>query len=195
MAKVLDRPEAPPASTNETIYDRYARVCELLPDMRVELHDDRIVVTDMPTGAHNDVFSMLLMQLVGVVAEKGWRIWPMIKLFFGPQEARFIPDLVIVGPDRRMWGDDHVYAEDTLLVVEVVSPSSSHDDHKLKPATCARGKVPLYLVIDTYEQRVRLLSDPGEKGYATETEAAFGDPLELPEPWRLTLDTTPFKGL
>ncbi|MFI0419396.1 Uma2 family endonuclease [Spongiactinospora sp. 9N601] len=195
MAKVLDRPEAPPASANETIYDRYARVCELLPDMRVELHDDRIVVTDMPTVKHSTVVWLLLKQLFALVGERGWLAWTGPKLFFGPQDDRYIPDLVIAPPEHRMWGEDHVYAEDTLLVVEVVSPSSSHDDHKLKPATCARGKVPLYLVIDTYEQRVRLLSDPGEKGYATETEAAFGEPLELPEPWRLTLDTTPFKGL
>ena len=43
---------------------------------------------------------------------------------------------------------DGVLGEDTLLVVEVVSPSSRHDDRITKPAKCATHRVPLYLLVD-----------------------------------------------
>ena len=49
--------------------------------------------------------------------------------------------------------------------------------------------MPLYLVVDTLAGRVRLLSHPGDDGYAHAVEVRLGEPLDLPDPWNLTLDT------
>lgn len=54
--------------------------------------------------------------------------------------------------------------------------------------------MPLYLVVDTSANRVRLLSKPGEEGYAHEVGVRLGEPLELPAPWNLTLDTSVLGG-
>lgn len=70
-----------------------------------------------------------------------------------------------------------------------MSPSSRADDHLLKPRNCALAGVPLYLVIDSYQQTARLLSDPGHTGYLHEVAVVLGDSLVLPEPWDLKIDT------
>jgi hypothetical protein len=71
-----------------------------------------------------------------------------------------------------------------------VSRSSAHDDHETKPRGCALGGVPLYLVIDAFTSKIRLLSRPGDDGYDHEVEVKLGEPLDLPDPWNLTLDTS-----
>ncbi|MET9339542.1 Uma2 family endonuclease [Nonomuraea sp. NPDC003804] len=185
MAKVLERP----TTEKPTMQEAYKRVCDLLPYYRVEVVDGRIVVNEVPTGVHNDIISNLLLQIVAVVAANGWKLWTNIKVFLGPQADRYVPDLTIVPRNPRMWGADEVYGEETKLVVEVVSPSSVNDDYVAKPREYAKAKVPLYLLIDPDRAVVLLFSDPVGGRYQQKVEVALGAPLDLPEPWKLTIDT------
>jgi Uma2 family endonuclease len=179
-------------SSREELDHRYQDECDRWPDRKVEIINGRIVVREMPTIGHACAIYQLLVQILLVATGRGWKTLSGVKIFLGPQADRYEPDLIVVPADPRRWDDSHVYAADTLLVVETVSPSSTHDDHVVKPGHCADAGVPLYLVIDTFQQIARLLSDPGEQGYHTEVEVPFGKPLDLPEPWRLTLDTGKF---
>jgi Uma2 family endonuclease len=192
MAKVLARPTRLTETMDEDPLEAYRKACGLFPHRRVELINKDIVVRAAPTDEHNDIVHALLVQLFAVVTAQGWRFWTNIMLFLGTQSDRYIPDLTVVPGRQRMWGKDAIHADDTLLVVEVVSPSSTHDDHTVKPKNCAAARVPLYMVIDKIERTVRLLGDPGEQGYREEVEVPFGKPLELPEPWNLTIDTGVF---
>lgn len=45
------------------------------------------------------------------------------------------------------------------------------------------------MLIDPMEGIARVYSRPGDKGYRQQTEVPLGEPLELPEPWKLTIDT------
>lgn len=178
-----------PVESPDPLEDDFRELCDHWPDHRVELVNGRIVVTPVPTGAHNRIVYLLLVQLLTAVQERGWQIWNDITVFLGPQAERYRPDLTVVPRLPKMWGADHVYADQTLLVVEVVSPSSVTDDHNVKPPCYAAAGVPLCLVVDPFEKKVRLLSEPGEKGYKTEDEVVLGQPIDLPEPWNLTLET------
>lgn len=181
MSLVLDRP---------TDVERlYQELSGQLPDDKVELVDGRVVVREVPTTEHADIIFQLMLQLIPVVTERGWKIWNDVGLFLGSQLGRYRPDILVVPPNPPRWGKDHVFGNSTLLVVEVVSPSSAHDDHEKKPLGCARGEVPLYLVIDALAARVRLLSRPGEDGYDQDVEVKLGAKLDLPDPWNITLDT------
>lgn len=170
---------------------RYRELCELWPKERVELVDSRIVVSEMPTIDHNQIVFRLLRLLMAVVDERGWEIWNDITLFLGSQRDRYRPDLTVVPPNPRTWGCDHIHGDQALLVVEVVSASSANDDHSVKPGNCAAAGVPLYLVVDAFDGTARLLSKPDrdKEIYTQGTEVALGTPLELPDPWNLTLDT------
>ncbi|GAA4610657.1 hypothetical protein GCM10023195_44330 [Actinoallomurus liliacearum] len=44
-------------------------------------------------------------------------------------------------------------------------------------------------MVDAFAGKARLLSRPGKDGYAQELDVRLGEPLLLPEPWDLTLDT------
>jgi Uma2 family endonuclease len=189
MPKVLDRREAKPMSDREELDRRYQEICDQWPDRKVEIINGRIVVRELPTIDHARVILQLLRQILTFATGQGWSpLWDL-KLFLGVQMDRYKPDLIVVPAEPRMWDAENVYASDTLLVVEVVSDSSKSDDHLVKPKNCALAGVPLYLVIDAFEQRVRLLSQPGEAGYDCEIAVTIGKPLELPEPWSLTIDT------
>lgn len=167
----------------------YLELIDRFERHRIEIVNGRIVVREMATIAHADVVYHLTSQLMPFSAEKGWRIYSEAKIFLQAQADRYEPDLIVVPADRRLWDPSHVYANTTLLVVEVVSPGSVHDDHVIKPRNCALAGVPLYLVIDTFASRFRLLSLPGPEGYAHEITESLGKPLELPAPWSLTIDT------
>ncbi|WP_433182523.1 Uma2 family endonuclease [Actinoallomurus sp. CA-150999] len=169
----------------------YRELGERWPDRKIEIIGGRIVVREGPTIDHAEVIFQLLLQLMPFVAERAWEIWQDVALFLGPQVDRYRPDLLVVPPDPPKWGDDHVFGNATHLVVEVVSKSSVRDDHEIKPRTCARGGVPLYLVVDAFAGKARLLSRPGKDGYGHEVDVKLGEPLDLPAPWELTLDTAP----
>jgi Uma2 family endonuclease len=194
MATVLEKPIDVERDEHADLERRYRELSDRWPDRRVEVVNGRIVVRELTTGDHAEVVFRLLLQLMQVITERGWKYWPDVALFLGPQEERYRPDLLVVPSTPRMWGDDHVYGNATLLVVEVVSKSSRHDDHVIKPRGCAAGKVPLYLVVDTFAGKVRLFSRPGEQGYAERVEVAFGEKLELPDPWNTAIDTGRLTG-
>ncbi|GGK50975.1 hypothetical protein Ppa06_08530 [Planomonospora parontospora subsp. parontospora] len=176
-------------SDREEIDQRYQHECAQWPDRKVEIISGRIVVRELPTFDHAKTILWLLSQLLPVATERGWLpVWGM-KLFLGVQKDRYIPDLLVLPRDPRMWDDENVHAEEALLVVEVVSPSSQSDDHVVKPRNCAAAGVPLYLVIDAFENQVTLFSQPSETGYLNEVTETIGKPIELPAPWDLTIDT------
>ncbi len=169
--------------------DRYQELSDRWPDRKVEIISDRIVVREVPTTDHAQLIFRLLVQLIPLMTERGREAWNAVALLFGPQLDRYRPDLLVVPPNPAQWGGDHVFGNATLLVAEVVSKSSAHDDHEVKPRTCALGKVPLHLVVDAFEGKARPLSHPGEDGYDREVEVKLGETLRLPEPWDLDLDT------
>lgn len=189
MGLLMERSIAYQITDQEELERLYLELVDRFEKHRIEIISGRIVVREMPTIAHADVVYHLMAQLIPFSMEKGWRVYPEAKLLLHIQADRFEPDLIVVPPNPPLWDPSHVYANATLLVAEVVSPSSVHDDHVVKPRACALAGVPLYLVIDTFANRFRLLSRPGPEGYADEITESLGKPLELPAPWDLTIDT------
>ncbi|MGI5492206.1 Uma2 family endonuclease [Microtetraspora malaysiensis] len=189
MAKVLIEPTTHAESSTAPLDRLYQEDCRRHPHTKVEIINGRIVVREVPTREHARIVFRLLLQLIPFITERGWENLQDVNLFLHPQLDRYRPDLLIAKPTARMWNPENIWGSDTLLVVEVVSPSSGEDDHGHKPRNCALAGVPLYLVIDSFKGVARLMSDPGEKGYQHLVEVTLGKPLPLPEPWDVTLDT------
>jgi Uma2 family endonuclease len=105
------------------------------------------------------------------------------------------PDLVIAPPDSPDCNDHEMFSYGAVLVAEVVSPSSKHDDREHKPRYYALGEVPLYLLVDVEADPrcVTLFSDPAGGAYRSRTEVPLGGRLSLPEPFGMTLDTACLK--
>jgi Uma2 family endonuclease len=159
--------------------------------IRVELLDGRLVMSPPPAVRHNRAVWWLVGALFDAARTNGWDLLQTTAVHIAATRDRPQPDLVVAPPGAPQYDDHELYAHGVLLVAEVVSPSSGHDDREFKRDAYARGGVPLYLLIDPQkaEQAVTLFSDPRPDGYRSRTRAPFGDPITLPEPFGMVLDT------
>jgi Uma2 family endonuclease len=163
---------------------------EQLPDngMRHELLDGRIVMTPPPGVRHNLAVDYLHGVLREAAQGRGWRTLQNQGVYLG--EDMIVPDLTVYPEDAPIIRDCYILGGDALLVVEVVSPSSRKDDRFTKPAKCAAFGVPLYLLVDpTVSPLTAALYVLSGRKYEQVTEVKAGEPLMLPQPFDLTIDT------
>ena len=167
----------------------YLELVDRFEKHRIEIVNGRIVVREVATIAHADVVYQLMSQLIpsqwrrdGAFTRRPGSSCRRRRIGMSRISSSFLRIAVSGTPVTCT-------RTPRLLVAEVVSPSSVHDDHVVKPRSCALAGVPLYLVVDTFASRFRLLSRPGPEGYADEVTESLGKPLELPAPWNLTIDT------
>ncbi len=105
----------------------------------------------------------------------------------------YVPDLAVVPASFAEQDAPLVLPDQTLLILEVVSPSNGDTDRIVKRRRYAQYGAPLYLLVDRPERTWTLYSEPGRLGFAkADGPHRFGEPLELPEPFGLTLDTRGF---
>ncbi len=181
------------AAATEAELDDLERVWNQLdlPGHRVELIDGQIVVSPTASRRHAVAVDRLMEQLFEVKRQHSWHFYVHLTVHVPATRERLIPDLMIAPADAPAYDDNELLASGALLVAEVVSPSTRRQDRVAKPRAYAQGGVPLYLLIDALADppAVILSSQPGEHGYARSQVARAGEPLELPEPFGLTLDT------
>jgi Uma2 family endonuclease len=164
--------------------------------VRVELIDGELVVS--PTGSvwHSGAVYGLTVELVKLAERRNWVIHTNLTAHISPTRERLIPDLMVAPKDAAPFGECELLASGALLVAEVVSPWSQRRDRELKPRAYAQGGVPLYVLIDRFGDlpAVTLFSQPGEDGYGKRQVAAAGEPLRLPKPFAIALDTARLLG-
>jgi Uma2 family endonuclease len=166
-----------------------------LPGHRVELIDGQIVVSPTASREHSNVVTELIDQFADV-RRQGWERHTNLTVHIPATRERLIPDLAIVPGDAPGFGENELLAPGVLLVAEIVSPHSRREDRDIKPRAYAEGGVPLYLLIDRLASppAVTLFRQPGSGGYGRQEAAAEGQPLRLPEPFKLALDTARLQG-
>ncbi|MEW2496236.1 Uma2 family endonuclease [Streptomyces nodosus] len=83
--------------------------------------------------------------------------------------------------------------QDVEFVTEVLSKSTALNDYGPKKTAYALAEVPVYLVVDPYQGRCHLYTQPKDGDYATETKVPFGEDLDLTDTVvGLTLKTDEF---
>ncbi|MEU8923681.1 Uma2 family endonuclease [Kitasatospora sp. NPDC048545] len=108
-------------------------------------------------------------------------------------ENYFSPDLALVPVELATNNPGALLPDQTVLVVEVTSPSDGDTDRTVKRRRYAQFGAPLYLLVDRQERACTLFSQPGSLGYTrVEGPHPFGVPVRLPEPFGLEPDTAEF---
>lgn len=158
---------------------------------RVELIDSELVVSPTGSVSHSGAVSVLIFQLVDLAREHDWVMHTFLTAHIPPTRERLIPDLMIAPKGSPPFSEWELLAPGVLLAAEVVSPSSRRRDREVKPRAYAQGGVPLYLLIDRFAKppAVTLFSQPGADGYGKRQVATAGQPLRLPKPFGIELDT------
>ncbi|MEU7828552.1 Uma2 family endonuclease [Nonomuraea sp. NPDC049129] len=166
-----------------------------LPGFRAEVIEGNLIVSPVGTPEHADHAVALLLALLPVINEHGWRGRPgsVDVCIEGPRDP-VAPDFVLAPADCPRWGERELLSSGLIMVAEVVSTSSARRDREDKPPLYATGGVPIYLLIDTIAKppSVTVYSDIRDGAYRTTTTVEVGTPLLLPHPIDVKLDTTIF---
>jgi Uma2 family endonuclease len=166
------------------------------PGTRVELIDGELVVSPASSVWHSAAVYSLTVALIRVAERRQWVIHTNLTARISPTRERLIPDLMVAPKDAPPFGECELLSSGALLVAEVVSPWSQRRDREVKPRAYAQGGVPLYLLIDRFASppAVTLFSQPGGDGYGQRLAAAADEPLRLPKPFGIALDTARLLG-
>ncbi|CAM3987491.1 Uma2 family endonuclease [Nocardiopsis rhodophaea] len=167
-----------------------------VPDgWRAEIVDGKITIMAPPSKPHNFI-AHLLHRTLTKAAPDDLGVFQTLGVGIPALGEVYIPDLVVI-PEDAVEGDpsNPHPAEDALLVVEIVSKSSAEADRRKKLRGYAHAPVPLYLLIDSWAEEGAasfLYETPKDGAYLKRTTVRFGDPLYLPEPFDLEVDTKRF---
>lgn len=113
------------------------------------------------------------------------------------RKGLYVPNLV-VAPGAVVRGPGRfIPAAAAELVVEITSLTSGVHDRLHKPAGYASAGVPLCLLIDLWSPdgpTATLHGEPDHTRYRIRRATPLGEPLHLPEPFGMTVDTAPFRA-
>ncbi|MBA9003290.1 Uma2 family endonuclease [Thermomonospora cellulosilytica] len=158
---------------------------EVLPGMRAELIDGEIIVSPTPDGEHETI----VVAVDDWVREHGLRLHRNLTLI--SPEGEYVPDGVAAPKGTFADRDWHSKPDGVVLVLEVTSREKAKGDKDRGPKRrgYAAADIPLYLLIDRYERKATIFSDPRGGDYHHSTSVMLGDELQIPEPLEGILDT------
>ena len=156
--------------------------------LRRELIDGVLHVSPSPTTAHQIVAARLLVALerdcpdqLVVTQANDVRI---------SSRRQFIPDVLVVTYEAAERRTGRYGADEVILAVEIVSPSSQSMDRVMKPSLYAQAGIPHYWLIEMDDgltvQTYTL--DPEDSGY--QPTGTFTDLIDLSEPWPIKVTVT-----
>jgi Uma2 family endonuclease len=167
---------------------------EVPEGFKAELIRGDIVMMAGPDKVHNRIVQSVQDQ----IPSGRWERLQTQDVAFPGENSEPQPDLVVLeigaddGPGRL------VPSPAVTMLVEVVSKTSAHRDYVEKRSIYAAGGVPVYLIIDPFEAKCVVLTEPTGTGlaadYQSERTRKFGDLVTLPIVG-IDLDTTAFATL
>lgn len=168
-----------------------------LPDeLRAEIVDGEIIVSPSQLNAHQRVI-MYLTSLLSRAIPEDWWVDASGGLVLEPDWNEYHPDLQVM--PSSAWpreGNSGPVLSEVKLVVEVTSPSKRDlvRDRETKYAAYARAGMPLYLLVDRYEDEgcTTLYSNPSGNKFLDAHKVPFGKTLALPKPFEVDVDTAQF---
>ncbi|MFC8565720.1 Uma2 family endonuclease [Streptomyces sp. NPDC057245] len=162
---------------------------------KVEIIEGIITVSPTPAYRHNVIADRIQRRLYSAIPED-WAIFQTLSIAVPSRLGMFVPDLLVTPVDEERGEEtSHVSAALAELVVEITSRSNARHDRITKPAACATAGIPLYLLVDRWAPggpTATLYGEPKGDVYRLLSAAKFGDPLKVPAPFDLVIDTGEF---
>lgn len=163
---------------------------------KVEIIEGIITVSPAPAYRHNLIADSIQRRLYSVIPPD-WGIFQTLAIAVPSRMGMLVPDLVVAPRRDHTESDTHIPAALAELVVEVTSKSNARDDRVSKPAAYATAGIPLYLLVDRWATdgpTATLYGEPRGDVYRPLSTAKFGEPIKLPAPFDLVIDTSEFPG-
>ncbi|MET8827158.1 Uma2 family endonuclease [Streptomyces sp. NPDC004610] len=162
---------------------------------KVEIIEGIVTVAPPPSNAHNDIADLVQRSLYAVIP-RSLGIYQTLGTAVPSRDGLYIPDIA-VAPRAvvRSEPGNCIPAAAAELVVEITSKSNAINDRLKKAAGYAQAAVPLYLLIDSWAPAgptITLYGEPHGDVYRVLRAGKFGEPIHLPEPFDLELETDEF---
>ncbi|MGW0187112.1 Uma2 family endonuclease [Streptomyces sp. NPDC003362] len=107
------------------------------------------------------------------------KVFSDVRIDFPGYENGFCPDIAKLRDGAVTDEGGHWRYEDVEFVTEVISKGTAQNDYGPKKTAYATAEVPVYLIVDPYQGRCHLYTDPKEGDYEVETIVPFGKDLDL----------------
>ncbi|ATL28629.1 Uma2 family endonuclease [Streptomyces formicae] len=91
----------------------------------------------------------------------------------------FATDVTLLTEDATKNEKGQWQYPDVQFVAEVISKSTGMNDYGPKKTAYAEARVPVYLIVDPYQGRCLLYTDPKDGEYDTDRKFVFGDTVDL----------------
>jgi Uma2 family endonuclease len=118
----------------------------------------------------------LLGDLLKEMIPAGWHVQSQQPITLAASEPE--PDIAVMRGRTTDYPDGHPEAADLLLVAEVAF-STLTLDVSVKGPLYAQAGIPLYLVADLENRKLRLFTEPGPEGYRCESSYGRGEHVSL----------------
>ncbi|MFF9752351.1 Uma2 family endonuclease [Streptomyces sp. NPDC014344] len=161
---------------------------------KVEIIEGIVTVSPAPAYRHNLIAESIQRRLYSVIP-LDWGIFQTLAIAVPSRLGMLIPDLVVAPGRDHTESDTHVPAALAELVVEVTPKSNARHDRVSKPAAYAAAGIPLCLLVDAWASdgpTVTLHGEPKGDVHRPLTTVKFGEPITLPAPFDLVIDTAEF---
>lgn len=163
---------------------------------RAEILEGGVTMSPPPGNGHNLIADLVHRSLVRALPID-WSVLQTLGVSIPGVRRLYEPDLVVVPRAELSGRSDQVPVPAALakLAVEIVSRGNAGTDRMEKLWAYAQAPVPLYLLIDRFDDEgptVTLFSEPVDGHYRTVERVPFGDSITLPSPIDLVLDTKEF---
>jgi Uma2 family endonuclease len=159
-------------------------IADLPEDLRYELIDGRLVLTPVAVPFHQTISGRTFTALE-VNCPDNFVVNVEQAIVLSPSnELR--PDVMVFRVEGA--GRSPVPADDVLLVVEVISPSSKFFDPGDKLKRYADIGIPTYWIIDPLAERVTLTEFVLGPGGSYQRRLQTDELVTLERPWEITLD-------
>lgn len=153
---------------------------------RVELVDGVLVVMPLPSVVHQRLVRQIGNMLENTCPDPGWEVFDGLNVRLWPGHVRN-PDVIVT---RHGSMSRYVSAAETLLLVEITSPSNFRQDRIAKHGDYAAAGVPFYLRVDLeegYEVLEATLFELVDGAYREAARSA-GGVLRATKPWPFETD-------
>ncbi|MEV5877125.1 Uma2 family endonuclease [Streptomyces sp. NPDC052101] len=161
---------------------------------KVEIIEGLITVAPYSAVAHHRYSAPVQRRLYSVIPDD-WGIFQTQSIAVPARLGMLVPDLLVMPVQEHPESDSYLPAALAELVVEVTSKSNARHDRVSKAAAYATAGIPLYLLIDRWAPggpTATLYGEPKGDVYRVLSAVKFGDPIKLPAPFDVTIDTGEF---
>ncbi|MFJ9721056.1 Uma2 family endonuclease [Streptomyces sp. NPDC101213] len=107
------------------------------------------------------------------------KVFSDVRIDFPGHENGFCPDVAKLRDSAEKDDEGRWRHEDVEFVAEVISQGTAINDYGPKKTAYAVAEVPVYLIVDPYQGRCYVYTDPKEGHYVMCTRVDFGGAVDL----------------